>query len=56
MIPRDASPIGHISPRPPIEIQRRAPVSGKVLPISRSILEMMEDNRLWELVVEAAKT
>jgi hypothetical protein len=53
MIPRNAVPIGHVSPRPPIEINPRVPITVDYswqVPLSKA-----EIARLWSLVKGAAE-
>jgi hypothetical protein len=54
MIPRNASPIGHVSPRPPIEINPRHPVTADIGPPSQR-LSQAECARIWSLVKGAAE-
>jgi hypothetical protein len=54
MIPRNASPIGHVSPRPPIEINPRHPITADIGPSSQP-LSQAECARIWSLVKGAAE-
>jgi hypothetical protein len=55
MIPRDASPIAHVSPRPRIDLYGpRSSNPNLGWPIM-SIAELIEQERLWRLVKGAAE-
>jgi hypothetical protein len=55
MIPRNAEPIGHVSPRPPIEINPRHPVTTGGDPNVYQPLSPAECARIWSLVKGAAE-
>jgi len=55
MIPRNASPIAHVSPRPPIEINPRSRNSGHDIGPPSQPLSSAECARLWSLIKGAAE-
>jgi hypothetical protein len=55
MIPRNASPIGHVSPRPPIDLNYRHPGPANVEPDDYQPLSAAECARIWKLVRQAAE-
>lgn len=62
MIPRNAVPTSHTSPRPPIDINPRVPVTpgpgpypSNVWEYAEAIRQRLENDRTWALVRGAAE-
>lgn len=55
MIPGDASPIGHVPPLPRIGMNEPRPANPNVEMPNRSIAEMLEQDRIWQLVKKASE-
>lgn len=55
MIPRDAEPIGHRPPLPRIGMNEPRPADPKRESPPRSIVELLEQDRIWKLIEQASE-
>jgi hypothetical protein len=54
MIRTDLDPIGHVSPRPRVDLNHRRPADPQVGPIE--VMSIHEKQRIWQLVVQVAES
>ena len=55
MIPRDASPIGHVPPMPRIGMNELRPADLNVIEVDINFAASAEQDRIWDLVRQASE-